>query len=54
VFTFNGRSQDSTAIDPPNGTVLGTIKLDGKPESPPATARARFREHRRQERIDRD
>src|SRR6202044_1567474 len=32
VFTFNGRSQDSTAIDPNNGNVLGTIKLDGKPE----------------------
>src|ERR1700731_875676 len=31
-FTFNGRSQDSTAIDATNGTVLGTIKLDGKPE----------------------
>src|ERR1700756_4104790 len=31
VFTFNGRSQDSTAIDATNGTVLGTIKLDGKP-----------------------
>jgi DNA-binding beta-propeller fold protein YncE len=32
VFTFNGRSQDATAIDAANGTVLGTIKLDGKPE----------------------
>src|SRR5580693_613506 len=32
VFTFNGRSQDSTAIDATNGNVLGTIKLDGKPE----------------------
>jgi DNA-binding beta-propeller fold protein YncE len=32
VFTFNGRSQDATAIDAGNGTVLGTIKLDGKPE----------------------
>ena len=32
VFTFNGRSHDSTAIDATNGTVLGTIKLDGKPE----------------------
>jgi DNA-binding beta-propeller fold protein YncE len=32
VFTFNGRSQDATAIDATNGTVLGTIKLDGKPE----------------------
>lgn len=32
VFTFNGRSQDSTAIDAESGKVLGTIKLDGKPE----------------------
>ena len=32
VFTFNGRSHDSTAIDASNGNVLGTIKLDGKPE----------------------
>jgi DNA-binding beta-propeller fold protein YncE len=32
VFTFNGRSQDATAIDAAAGTVLGTIKLDGKPE----------------------
>src|SRR6202051_2533372 len=32
VFAFNGRSQDSTAIDAASGKVLGTIKLDGKPE----------------------
>src|SRR6202521_1461132 len=32
VFTFNGRSQDSTAIDAASGKVLGTIKVDGKPE----------------------
>jgi DNA-binding beta-propeller fold protein YncE len=32
VFTFNGRSQDSTAVDAASGKVLGTIKLDGKPE----------------------
>ncbi len=32
VFTFNGRSQDSTAIDATSGQVLGTIKFDGKPE----------------------
>ena len=32
VFTFNGRSQDSTAIDAVSGKVLATIKLDGKPE----------------------
>jgi DNA-binding beta-propeller fold protein YncE len=32
VFTFNGHSQDSTAIDATDGKVLGTIKLGGKPE----------------------
>jgi hypothetical protein len=32
VFTFNGKSQDSTVIDATNGKVLSTIKLDGKPE----------------------
>jgi DNA-binding beta-propeller fold protein YncE len=32
VFTFNGKSQDSTAIDAAKGTVIGTIKLEGKPE----------------------
>ena len=32
VFTFNGHSHDSTAIDAAKGEVLGTIKLDGKPE----------------------
>jgi DNA-binding beta-propeller fold protein YncE len=32
VFTFNGRSHDSTAIDATSGSVLATIKLDGKPE----------------------
>ena len=32
VFTFNGRSQDASAIDAEKGTALGTIKLGGKPE----------------------
>ena len=32
VFTFNGKSQDSTAIDAATGSVLGTIALGGKPE----------------------
>jgi YVTN family beta-propeller protein len=32
VFAFNGRSQDATALDAVKGTVLGTIKLGGKPE----------------------
>ncbi len=32
VFAFNGRSHDATAIDAASGNVLGTIKLEGKPE----------------------
>ena len=32
VFTFNGRSQDSTAVDAATGEVVGKIPLDGKPE----------------------
>src|SRR6266571_3267135 len=32
VFTFNGKSHDSTAIDAATGSVLGTIALGGKPE----------------------
>lgn len=32
VFAFNGRSHDATAIDAAKGTVVGTIKLEGKPE----------------------
>jgi DNA-binding beta-propeller fold protein YncE len=32
VFAFNGKSQDATAIDAATGAVLGTIKLEGKPE----------------------
>ncbi len=32
VFAFNGRSHDATAIDAAKGSVVGTIKLDGKPE----------------------
>ena len=34
VFTFNGRSQDATAVNAQDGTVAGTIKLGGKPEFP--------------------
>jgi DNA-binding beta-propeller fold protein YncE len=33
VFTFNGRSQDATAIDAASGNVLGNIALGGKPEA---------------------
>lgn len=32
VFTFNGGSQDSTAIDAQTGKIVGKIPLDGKPE----------------------
>jgi len=32
VFTFNGRSHDSTAIDAASGSIVGRIALDGKPE----------------------
>ncbi len=32
VFTFNGRSQDATAIDAASGKVAGTIPLGGRPE----------------------
>ena len=34
VFTFNGRGQDTTAIDPSKGEVAGTLALGGKPEFP--------------------
>jgi DNA-binding beta-propeller fold protein YncE len=33
VFTFNGRSSDSTAIDAKTGDIAGTITLTGKPET---------------------
>src|SRR5208282_2514856 len=42
VFTFNGKSQDSTAIDGASGKVLGTIKLDGKPEFAASDAQGRI------------
>jgi DNA-binding beta-propeller fold protein YncE len=32
VFTFNAGSSDATAIDPKSDAVVGTVKLDGKPE----------------------
>jgi DNA-binding beta-propeller fold protein YncE len=32
VFTFNGRSHDSTAIDATTGNIVGKVALDGKPE----------------------
>jgi hypothetical protein len=33
VFTFNGRSQDATAIDANTGEVAGSVMLGGKPET---------------------
>ena len=41
VFTFNARSQDSSAVDATSGKVVGTIALAVSPSFPPATARAR-------------
>ena len=32
VFTFNGGSNDATALDAKTGKVLGTIALGGRPE----------------------
>src|SRR6266550_3271354 len=32
VFTFNGRSNNSTVIDAATGAIVGKIALDGKPE----------------------
>ncbi len=32
VFTFNGKSSNSTAIDASTDSVVGTVPLDGKPE----------------------
>jgi WD40 repeat protein len=33
VFTFNGAGNDATAIDAESGKVVGTVKLEGRPES---------------------
>jgi len=32
VFTFNGRSNDASAIDAKTNEIVGTVKLNGKPE----------------------
>ena len=32
VFTFNGKSHDSSVIDAASGKMIGTVPLDGKPE----------------------
>jgi hypothetical protein len=34
VFTFNGKTSNSTVIDATTGTVVGTVALAGKPEEP--------------------
>jgi len=39
VFTFNGGSQDSTAIDAQTGQIVGKIPLGGKPEFPVTTGK---------------
>ena len=33
MFTFNGRSQDATAVDAQSGEVAGSVPLGGKPEA---------------------
>ena len=33
IFTFNGRTNDATAVDPANGTVVGSVPLGGSPET---------------------
>jgi YVTN family beta-propeller protein len=39
VFTFNGRSKDSTVIDATGGAVVATVPLGGKPEFAAADGR---------------
>jgi YVTN family beta-propeller protein len=33
IFTFNGASKDTTAVDPVSGNAVGTVPLGGKPEA---------------------
>jgi YVTN family beta-propeller protein len=33
IFTFNGTSNDATAVDPVSGKAVGTVALGGKPEA---------------------
>lgn len=42
VFTFNGGSNNATAINPETGEVEGTIELDGKPENAVTDCRGRM------------
>lgn len=39
VFTFNGRSDDASAVDAVNDKLVGNIPLDGRPEFPAADGR---------------
>jgi DNA-binding beta-propeller fold protein YncE len=39
IFTFNGDSHSSTVIDPEHAAVIGTLPLDGSPESAEADGR---------------
>ncbi len=42
VFTFNARSQDSTAVDAASGKVAGTVALGGKPEFPASDGKGKL------------
>src|SRR5882724_6583739 len=42
IFSFNGNSKDTTAIDAKNGTVTGTLPLGGKPELAVADERGKI------------
>jgi DNA-binding beta-propeller fold protein YncE len=42
LFTFNGGSANTTAIDPRSGKILGTLDLGGKPEFAVADGRGRM------------
>ncbi len=42
VFTFNARSHDSTAIDAASGRVVGSVALDGKPETPASDGKGKL------------
>jgi len=42
VFTFNGRSDDATALEAATGAVVGTVALGGKPEFAVADGRGRM------------
>jgi len=42
VFTFNARSQDSTAVDAASDKVVGTVPLGGKPEFPASDGKGKL------------